>query len=251
MEITRVALNNWLRQRPPPAPLAGIIETANAVEWTNNAGIWAAPNGTPLTVDGIHPNAAGSQLLMQAIWDAPFMQAAQLSTPSMTAGNYFVPANLVIGGVTNQIVLNNSSPTFGTVMDNTEIVSNLIVLSGASIPSNTANFVTNSCYGSISNYVLGSTITNSCGQRALFWLDLFSAGGTSVSGTNTLYLVPGNAVVTQLVELVVCSSAQTSMKLGPIPLNPGDAIMSSNMVDSSGNGANTCTNVTGAWLIGM
>jgi hypothetical protein len=40
------------------------------------------------------------------------------------------------------------------------------------------------------------------------------------------------------------------MKLGPIPLNPGDAIMSSNMVDSSGNGANNCTNVTGAWLIG-
>jgi hypothetical protein len=223
--------------------------TNNPIYWSTNglAGQWYTADGVATTgvvvASGTYTNQAGfvapdfgggiSLFGGQVLW-----------TPG---------GNMVIGGVTNQIVFNNSSPNFGTVVDNTEIVSNLMVVSGASIPSNTAGFATNSCYGLISNYAVGSTVTNSCGQRALFWLNLSYPGGGSVSGTNALYLIPGNGVVTQLVELgqtVVDPASAISMKLGPIPLNPSDAIMSSNMVDSSGNGANNCTNVTGAWLIG-
>jgi hypothetical protein len=225
----------------------GAWRTNNPIYWSTNglAGQWYTAGGVATTgvvvASGTYTNQAGfvapdfgggiSLFGGQVLW-----------TPG---------GNMVIGDVTNQIVFNNSSPNFGTVVDSTEIVSNLMVLGGSSIPLNAANFVTNSCYGSMTSCVVGSTVTNSCGQRALFWLDLFSTGGTSVSGTNALYLIPGNAAITQLVEFVVCLPTQTSMKLGPIPLNPGDAIMSSNMVDSSGNGANNCTNVTGAWLIGL
>jgi hypothetical protein len=222
--------NEWILVR-------GAFSTNNPIYWSTNglAGQWYTADGVATTgvvvASGTYTNQAG------------FVAPDFGGGISLFGGQVlWTPAgDMVIGGVTNQIVFNNSSPNF----------SNLIVLGGSSIPSNTAGFATNSCYGPISNYVVGSTVTNSCGQRALFWLDLFSAGDTPVPGTNALYVIHGDAGLTQLVELVVCSSAQTSIKLGPIPLNPGDAIMSSNLVDSSGNGANNCTNVTGAWLIGL
>jgi len=233
--------NEWI--------LANFSLSTNAVYWSTNglAGQWYTAGGVATT--GVV--VAGGTYTNQSGFVAPDFGGGI----SLFGGQVlWTPGgNMVIGGVTNQIVFNNSSPNFRTVVDNTEIVSNLIVVSVASIPSNTAGFATNSCYGRISNYVVGSTVTNNCGQRALFWLSLSYPGGGSVSGTNALYLIPGNGVVTQLVELgqsVVNPATAISMKLGPIPLSPGDAIMSSNMVDSSGNGANNCSNVTGAWLIG-
>lgn len=49
----RVAYNEWIRTIP--APLAGIIETADTCESSRNSGLWKPSH----TSDGLHPNSTG------------------------------------------------------------------------------------------------------------------------------------------------------------------------------------------------
>jgi lysophospholipase L1-like esterase len=58
---TRTIVNDWIRS--VPAPLSGYFDTADQVETSRNSGIWI-PN---TTVDGLHPNEAGHQLMKNAI----------------------------------------------------------------------------------------------------------------------------------------------------------------------------------------
>lgn len=61
-ETVRVQINDWLRT--VPAPLAGIVEAADAFETGRNSGKWK-PN---FTTDGTHPNNAGA-MAAAAAWN--------------------------------------------------------------------------------------------------------------------------------------------------------------------------------------